>query len=291
MVTSSIGSRLLARFVGLEQHARPADRQLEAFAAHGFDEHAQLQFAAACDFERTFAGIADVDRDIAFGFAHQAIADDAALHLVAFAAGQRRVIHRHGDGERRRIDRRRMDRRFDFDIAQRVGNGRRLEARDSDDVARFRAIDGNARKAAERQKLRRARTLDELAVAGQRLDVAVDGDGAALDAARQDAAEIGVSFERRDEHREGKAVAGHCQRLRRRHVGDDAVEQRRQAFARIFEIGDRPALAARGVEHMEIELVVVGFQRQEQVEDAFERFFRLAVRTIDLVDHHDRLQA
>ena len=220
-----------------------------------------------------------MDRDIAFRLAQQTVADDTALHLVAFAAGQRRIVHRDGDGERRRIDRRGVDRRFDLDIAQRVGDGRRLQARDGDDVARFGALDRHTRQAAECKKLGCARALDELAVAVQRLDVAVDGDGAGFDAARQDAAEIRIGFERRHQHREGVRVAGHRQRLGLRDVGNDAVEQRREAFARILEIGDRPALPARGVEHVEIELVVIGFQRQEQVENAFERFFRLARRS------------
>ena len=54
-----------------EQHARAADAQFEAFAAHGFDQHAELELAAAGDFETVLVGgFGDLDRDVAFGFAH-----------------------------------------------------------------------------------------------------------------------------------------------------------------------------------------------------------------------------
>ena len=73
-----------------EEHARPRDRQLEALAAHVLDQHAHLQLAAAGDLEGLAAGgVADLDRDVRLGLAHQPLADDPALHLVAVAAGQR----------------------------------------------------------------------------------------------------------------------------------------------------------------------------------------------------------
>ena len=101
------GLQLLAGFlVGLEHHARAADGQLEALAAHGFDQDAELQFATA----RHFEGVGfvhrcrDLQRDVAFRLAQQAVADDAGLHLVAFLAGQRPVVDAEGHGQRRRID-------------------------------------------------------------------------------------------------------------------------------------------------------------------------------------------
>ncbi|MCI1754667.1 MAG: hypothetical protein LKM31_01960 [Sphingobium sp.] len=48
-----------------EQHARAADAELEAFAAHRLDEHAKLQFAAPGDFEAVLVGaFGDADGDI-----------------------------------------------------------------------------------------------------------------------------------------------------------------------------------------------------------------------------------
>ena len=89
MVTSSIGSSRSPFSPVWNSTRGRRDRKLEAFAAHGFDQHAELQFAAAGDFEIAVAGFVHLDRDIAFGLAQQALADDAALHLVAFAARKR----------------------------------------------------------------------------------------------------------------------------------------------------------------------------------------------------------
>ena len=47
---------LLAVFVFAEQHARAADAELEAFAAHRLDQHAELKLAAAGDFEAVAIG-------------------------------------------------------------------------------------------------------------------------------------------------------------------------------------------------------------------------------------------
>ena len=72
------------------QHFRARERKLEAFAAHGFHQHAELQFAAAGDFVGVLVcGFGDADGDVGFRFRHQARADDAALHLIAGAAGER----------------------------------------------------------------------------------------------------------------------------------------------------------------------------------------------------------
>ena len=185
----------VAVLVLLEQHARARDRQFEAFAAHVFDQHAELQFAAAGDFESALAGLLQLDGDIAFGFAEQAVADDAALHLVAFAPRQRGIVDRQRDRQRRRIDRRGRDRLFDLHVAQRVGHGSDLQPGNRDEVAGLGMDDRHARQAAEGKQLGGAGALDFLAVAVQHLDDAVDVDLAQFDAARQDAAEIGIGFD------------------------------------------------------------------------------------------------
>ena len=72
---------------------------------------------------------------------------------------------------------------------------------------------------------------------------------------------------------------------------DDGFEQGRQiAFAHVL---GQPgiAVAARGVEHREIELLVIGVEQHEQVEHFVEHFERARVGTVDLVDDDDRLEA
>src|ERR1700734_1082162 len=82
--------------IGVVEYARPADRELEAFAPHGFNEHTELQFTAPGHFERGLAGLAQFDCNISFRFTQQPVADHAALHLVAFAPRHRGIIDRDG---------------------------------------------------------------------------------------------------------------------------------------------------------------------------------------------------
>jgi len=92
------GFEAIAFFIFAIKHAGTRNAELEAFAAHLLDEHAKLQFATARDVESvTDFSVADADGNVAFGFAHQAVADDARLNLGAFAACKRAVIDRDGD--------------------------------------------------------------------------------------------------------------------------------------------------------------------------------------------------
>ena len=109
----------------LEQHARAGNRQFEPFAAHVFDQHAHLQFAATGNFKSVAAGgVADLDGDVDLGLFHQTFADHAGLHLGAFLAGERRVVDAKGHRNRRRINRLRRDRHVDIQSAQRIRHGR-----------------------------------------------------------------------------------------------------------------------------------------------------------------------
>src|SRR4029453_19484762 len=88
-----------------EKNARAADRQLEAFATERLDENAELKLAAAGDLEAVIVGGGrDSDRDIAFRFPLEAVADDPALHLVAVSAGIGAVVDGKAHCQRRRID-------------------------------------------------------------------------------------------------------------------------------------------------------------------------------------------
>src|SRR5262249_2849526 len=92
-----------------EDDPRAAAGDLEALAAHGLDQNAELELAAPRDLEGILAlALAHLDGDIALRLAQQAGADHAAGHLVALAPGERGIVHRDGHGQRRRIDRRRL---------------------------------------------------------------------------------------------------------------------------------------------------------------------------------------
>jgi predicted DNA-binding ribbon-helix-helix protein len=224
----------------------------------------ELQFAATGDLVGIgVLGVGDADGDVALGLAHQAGADHAGRDLVAFLAGERRVVDHEGHGQRRRIDRLRVDRRSDRQIAQRVGHGGVLHAGDGDDVARLGRVERHTLEAAKRQDARDARLLEFLAVAAQRLDHRIGLDRARQDAAGEDAAEEVVGFECRHQH----AERGIRIDLRRRHMVHQQLEQRRHVRVLGLQRGRGPALAGRGEERREVELFVARIERDEQVED------------------------
>ena len=262
------------------------DRELEALAPHRLDQDAELQFAAAGNLEGIPAlGLGDADRDIALGLAQQPRADHAAGHLVAFAAGERRIVDREGHGERRRIDRIGRDRPRHQGIADRVGNRRIAEPRDRHDVAGLGAFDRHALEAAEGEQLGQARRLAHLARRAHRFDRHVDAGLAGMDAPGQHAADIGIVFQRRHQH--GERIARVA--FRRRHMRHDQVEQRIHVLLRILlEIAYRPALLGGGENHRKIELRIGRADRREQVEDLVVHLMRACIGPVDLVDHHDR---
>ena len=173
-----------------------------------------------------------------------------------------------------------------LEAAQRVGDVELLEAGDGDDVARDRLLDRRALDAAEGEDLRHAALLDEIAVAIEHLDRRVGPDRAGEDAAGDDAAEIGIGLEQRAEHAEAAGAD-----LRRLDVLQHEIEQRRHVLLRALGRSRHPALLGRAVDDREVELLVGGVERGEEVEHFVDDFGRPRVGLVDLVDADDRLEA
>ncbi len=144
----------------------------------------------------------DPQRDIAFGLAQQTVADNAALHLVALGAGERRIVDVERHGQRRRVDRLRRQRLGHFRRAQRVRDERVRQAGDGNDVAGKTFLDRRPLQAAEGKHLGDAALLDQFAVAVEHFDRLVGLHRAGEDAASDDAPEIRVGFEDRTQHAE-----------------------------------------------------------------------------------------
>jgi hypothetical protein len=277
----------LAVLALLHDDARAGYGKLEAFAAHGLDEDGELQFATAGDVERVLAfGFLDLQRDVAFGFLEQAIADDAARDLVAFGAGKRAVIDDEGHGDGRRIDRLCLQRFIDGRVAERIGDRALRKAGDGNDVACLGFFDRLTLDTAEREDLGNSAGLDRLTVGSQYLHGLVRLDGAGMDAAGDDAAEERVGFEQRADHAE-RTFAD----FRLGHVLHDKVEKRCKTLVRrTFRRGVHPAGAAGAVENGEVQLLVIGVERGEEVKHLVDDFFCATIGTIDLVDRHDRAE-
>ncbi len=119
------------------------------------------------------------------------------------------------------------------------------------------------------------------------MDRVVDLDRPLRDQPGEDAAEEVVAVEQGDEELERAVLVG----AGRRDVLHDLLEQRRQgAFAqRGVLVGI--AVAARGIEHREIKLLVACVEADEQVEHLVQHLLDALVRAVDLVDHDDWPQA
>ena len=172
-------------------------------------------------------------------------------------------------------------------LDDRVGHGRLGQARDRDDVARAGFFDRHALEAAERHDLGGAAFLDDIAFVIERLDRHVELELARGDAAGQHAADEIVAVEQGGEHLERAVGIG----VRLADIVDDRLEQRiERAFADV--VGQAGiAVAAAGVERREIELLVIGFEAEEQLEHFVQHFGGARVGTVDLVDDDDRLEA
>ncbi len=70
----------------------------------------------------------------------------------------------------------------------------------------------------------------------------------------------------------------------------DEVEQRRHVVLRTLRLLGHPALLRRTVDDREVELLVGGVERGEEVEDLVDDFGDARVGLVDLVDADDRLQ-
>ena len=118
------------------EHLRFADCELVALATHVLDQDGQVKLAAAGDTEDVgVGGLFHAQRDVALQFAHQAIANLAAGHELAFASRERGGVDLEGHRERRFIDFDRRQALRILGIAEREADVDLLDAGDGDDVA------------------------------------------------------------------------------------------------------------------------------------------------------------
>src|SRR5262249_33920686 len=113
-----------------------ADHQLETFAAHGFNEDGELEFAAAEHAERFGrVGILDADGDVGEQLLLQAIAKVAGGEIAAFAAGKRAGVDGENHGERRLIDDERLERGGAVELDDTFADLNAFDTGNGDDIA------------------------------------------------------------------------------------------------------------------------------------------------------------
>ena len=279
----------VAVLVLAEQNARTGNRQLVAFTAHGLDQNAQLQLAAAADFECvTRFGVLHGDRHVAFCFFVQTVADHTRGYFRAFGAREWGIVHRDGDRHRWWIDRGRFQCMRNFNRTDGICNGRVGQAGDGNDRTCSRFAYWHALDTVERQQLGDAALLDGGAVQTQGFHWHTDLCGAAFNFTGQDAAEEVVGLDEGGQHREiCIRISIRCFYVAHHFVHDDV----QVVWLWIREILHCPTVTAGSVDHWEVELCIVRVERNEQIEDFVQYFIHAAVRTVNFVDDDDRAQA
>ena len=274
----------------LDDDFRARYRQFEAFATHRLDQHRQVQFTTTGDQELVGIGaFLDLQRDVVQGLTLQPLADLAAGDELAaaevLATGERRVVdlERHADG--RLIDGQRQGLRG-VHRAQGVGDAEALDAGNGDDIAGLGFLDLDPLQTHEAQHLQHF-GLTLLAFAVDHSDRHVGAYLAALDAADADQAHKAVVVQLADAHLE-RAIRIHA---RRRHVRHDRFVQRSHVAVAHGVLKAGIAVQGRRIDDREVQLLVGRAELVEQVENLVDHPVRTCAGTVDLVDHHDRLEA
>ena len=269
------------------QYAWAADGQFKAFTAHLLNQDAKLQFTAASHFKSiNFFADLHFDRDIAFGFLEQPIADLARRDLLALTTTQGAVIDAESHGERRRVHRNGRQRFRHFGGSDGIRNGGIGKPGNGDDIARLHFFHRHTIKARESHELGQAASFHNRPILAQHAHRHIDARNTLFHPPGQNAAQEIVAFQDGGIHREGLFQIN----LRRRHMGQDQVKQRRKVFARAFQLQIRPTLPARSKKGLEIKLLIRCTQSGEKVEDLVMHLIRAGILAVHLIDDHNRLQ-
>src|SRR5262249_27987798 len=165
-----------------------ADHELEAFAAHGFDEDGELEFAAAEHAERLGrVGGFHANGDVGEQLFLQAVAEVAGGEIATFAARERAGVDGEDHGQRGLIDDQGFQRHGAVELDDAFADLDAFDSGDRDDIARRDSFGFVALEAAEGEELGDAGRVDlaaELADADfgaaieRAIEHAADGDSA-----------------------------------------------------------------------------------------------------------------
>ena len=277
----------------LVHHARLADGQLEAFAAHVFQQDGEVQFATAGDAEHVgVAGFIDAQRDVDQQFLGQAFADLAAGDELAFGAGQRRRVDHEVHVQRRFVHRQHRQADRVFAVADGDADADGVQPGNDDDVAGFGFFHRHAVQTLEAEHL--------VDAAGGNLVFVIHHhhrhaglDAAVKHAANTETAGVGriiergdLQLQRRVRRTGGGGNVGQHGVEQRHHVGSGSAMRRR-----VLHVHARPAVEAGSVDDREVELLVGRAELVEQVEGLVDDPVRTRAGAVDLVDHDDGLEA
>ncbi len=276
----------LSVLIALVDDLRAGDSEFVTLAPHRFDEDGEVQLAAPGDFERIRRfGFFHAHRHVRFHFLEEAVADVARCDIFAFSARERGVVDDevHGDGGLVDLDE--LEGLHTVDVAGGLADVDVRDAGDADDLAGAGLGNFLPAEALEHIELRDF-DLFFAAVVLAEDDLLALLDSTAFDAPDAHAADIVVVVQGGEQHLQRRVHIA----LRGRDFFQDALENRPHiAFAVALVIGSVTVAGGR-VHHREFDLVLVGAEFDEQVDDLVYDFGRTRAGPVDLVDDdHDFL--
>ena len=281
--------RLVALAVNHARHnLRLTDRQFETFTTHRFDEHSQLQLAAALDLPRIRTlRRCDAKRHVANELLIEAVLQHCGRQLGPALARQRRRVDTNRHRQAWLVDGEDWEWAGIGEVCDGLADRHLRDASDGDNVAWASLVRRDALEFFGNKQ------LGQLDVLNRAIGTA-PGDGLALsevsvaNAAQRQTAEV----------RRGVEIRHEClQRmlwivLGRRDMLDDRVEQRHEAFGQRVGTLIRGMSSARiRVHDREIDLLFSRIQVEEQGVRLVEYLSNAGIGTVDLVDdeNHGKL--
>jgi hypothetical protein len=270
----------------LQHHARPGHCKFIAFAPHVLEQDGEMQLAATKDRKHVgIRGVLDPERHVGQQLAREPLAQVAAGDVLPVAPGQRRSIDLELHRQRRLIDRDQRQGLRSVDRGQRRPDGKIVDPGDQHDVAGGSRFQRHPVQAGEAEDLSDP-CPHGLAPAVQHDDLLPGHEPAAPDAADAEPADIARIVERADLQLQRRFRIAR----RRRHPRQYGLEQRPQIGAGGLGIERRVAMQRGRVDDREVELLLVRPEPVEELESLVDHPLGARTRTVDLVDHDDRLQ-
>src|SRR5882757_4379808 len=274
----------LAAVFGAHDDFGFADHQLKTFAAHGFDQNGELQFATAENAKRfRCIGVFDANRNVGEQLFLQPVAKIARSEIAAFFAGKRAAVDGENHGERRLVDQQRFERLRIGEINDAFADLNAFNTSYGHQVPGKDTVGFVALKSAKSVELGDTGGI-EFAVELTDADFRAALDGAIENAADGDAAEkIAVIEIHHLDLQDAFRIAG-----RRGDGFDDRLEERQEIFGIVADVAMGHTVAGVGVNDRKIELVFGSVQVDEEIVDFVENFLGASVGAIDFIEHDDR---
>ena len=264
---------------------RLAHLQFIAFPAHGFNQNGKMQLAPALHDKgiRVFRFF-HPHSHVSLYFFHQTVPQVTAGHVLALFACKGTVVYQEFHGQGRLVDLDAFQRFRLFRIRNGIADLHIAQTDQRHDIAGLYLRGFHPFQALVSVKA--ADLFDSSFLLVQQRDLLPVFNRSPHHAAYHDAPYIGVIVQ---------GVGQHLQRPVRIHIRrgngiQNHLEQRFQVITFVVHGQFCNTGTGRGVYNRELQLFIIGFQLDEQVQHFVHHFRGALVRAVDLIDDHDGLQ-